>query len=360
MKKDKKKIENRLLRKYLESNDSDENLNSVKQWLEGSDTEHNLYEESNDFWDQIPLDQDIKGYDGSHILDRIHHLLRIEESKSFNNSRPKAGFLIYLTRIAAILFIPLLVASLLLFYLHLQNNSAGNKVSYAEIYAPFGTRTSFNLPDGTTGKLNGGSSLKFPVQFTGKSRDVELIGEAYFDVYTDCMKPFVVSTEKIDVKAFGTSFNVQAYPDDSITEIILKEGEIEIFTKINDDIRSIGILNPDESYVYDSQTYSGNILPVNSAHKLTWLEGKITFRYEPFSEVIRKINRWYNVDIVIKDELLYTYLYYGTFHDETIDEVLKLFQLTAPISYRNLPRKKEQDGTFGKREIEIYYKKHPN
>jgi len=356
MTENKNNIDSKLLRKFLEGKASDEDRNSIKQWLSTSNYEHDLYEESNNFWDEIPLDKNIDGYNGSHILDRIHHLIRIEESMELNNSRTKIGFITWLTRIAAILFIPLLIASLLLYN---QFNSAETNESSAEIYAPFGTRTNFSLPDGTTGKLNGGSSLKFPVQFRGKSRVVELKGEAYFDVITDQKKPFIVTTENIDVKVSGTSFNVLAYPGESLAEIILKEGEVEIFSKINDEIRSIGILKPDESYIYDFQTDSGIILSVNSLQRLSWLEGKLTFKYEPFSEVIRKINRWYNVDIVIKDELLDTYLYYGTFQDETIDEVLKLLQLTAPIKYRDLSRQKDPDGTYTKRKIEIY-SKNPN
>ena len=360
MAENKKNNDSRLLRKFLESKGPDENAGFIKQLLAVSDpehVEHELHKESNDFWDEIPLDKNIQGYDESHILDRIHHLIRIEESTASNNSRTKTGFFTWLTRIAASLFIPLLVASLLLYH---QFNSAEIKESSAEIYAPFGTRTNFILPDGTTGKLNGGSSLKFPVQFSGKSRVVELKGEAYFDVIKDPKKPFVVSTENIDVKVSGTSFNVLAYTDESRAEVTLKDGEVEVFSKRNYEKRSIGILNPDESYIYDFQSDSGKILPVNSSHRLSWLDGKLTFKYEPFREVIRKINRWYNVDIVIKDELLDTYLYYGTFQDETIDEVLKLLQLTAPIRYRNFSRQKDPEGTYMKRKIEIYSKNQNN
>lgn len=357
MTENKNNIYSQLLRKFLEGKASDEDKNSINQWLSTSNPDHDLYKESNDFWDEIPLDKNIDGYNGSHILDRIHHLIRIEESIELNYSRTKTGFITWLTRIAAILFIPLLVASLFLYY---HFNSAEIKESSAEIYAPFGTRTNFILPDGTTGKLNGGSSLKFPVQFRGKSRVVELKGEAYFDVITDQKKPFVVSTENIDIKVSGTSFNVLSYPDEFLAEVILKEGEVEVFSKKNDEIRSIGILKPDESYIYDFQSDSGNILPINSSQRLSWLEGKLTFKYEPFSEVIRKINRWYNVNIMIKDELLDTYLYYGTFQDETIDEVLKLLQLTAPIKYRDLSRHKDPDGTYMKREIEVYSKNQNN
>jgi transmembrane sensor len=354
MQNNKENIDIRVLLRYLEGNGSDEDKCIVKQWFTNTDSEHELYEKSMRFWDNISLEPIIKGYTGDHILNQIHHKIKIEEAIFLNKTKPKIRLFNYLTRIAAILFIPVLFASLFFYF---QNNSFRNINSYSEIQSPYGTRTTFYLPDGSTGLLNGGSSLKFPTQFSGKVRDVKLTGEAYFDVIPNHKKPFVVSTDNIDIKVFGTSFNVIAYPDEQITEVTLKTGQIEVFKKKNNIKKSIGILKPNESCIYNSLSDSSKILSINSAEKLSWLDGKLTFKYEPFEEVIRKINRWYNVNIVIKDEFLDTYIYYGTFKDETLDEVLRLLQFTAPIRYRDLERERKQDGTFEKRKIEIYYKK---
>ena len=98
-------------------------------------------------------------------------------------------------------------------------------------------------------ELNGGSSLKFPTQFTGKVRDVKLTGEAYFEVVSNHKKPFIVSTENIDVKVTGTSFNVMAYADEQITEVTLKNGKVEVFKKKDDIIKSMGLLKPNESFI---------------------------------------------------------------------------------------------------------------
>lgn len=350
----KETIDIQILMRYLEGNGSGEDKNIVKGWFANADSENELYEKCSQFWDEISLEPNIKGYSEAHILDHIHHKIKIEEAVFLNKTKPKIRFINYMTRIAAILFIPLLIASLLYYF---QNISTKNLQSYSEIYAPYGTRTNFYLPDGSTGRLNGGSSLKFPTQFNGKVRDVKLTGEAYFNVIPNHKKPFVVSTDNIDVKVFGTSFNVMAYTDEQITGVTLERGKVEVFKKTNNIMESMGILKPSESLIYNFQSDSGKILSVNSTEKLSWLDGKLTFKYEPFEEVIRKINRWYNVNIVIKDELLRSYIYYGTFHDETLDEVLKLLKLTAPIRYRDIERVRKQDGTFEKRKIEIYCKK---
>ncbi|MCE5346489.1 MAG: DUF4974 domain-containing protein [Bacteroidales bacterium] len=354
MQKSKQKIDIDTLRRYLEGRGSPEDTNNVRKWFSDADLENELTEKSLLFWDGISLDQDIMGYNATHILDQIHHKINIEEEVFLDKTNTRFRFINYLTRIAAILFIPLLALTSLLYF---QNNSFRNIKSYSEIHSPYGTRTDFYLPDGSTGWLNGGSSLKFSTQFGGKIRDVKLTGEAYFNVVPNHKKPFIVSTKNIDVKVFGTSFNVMAYDDEPITEVTLERGKVEVFRKKDNTNKSIGVLKPNESCIYSFQSDSSKILTVNSTEKLSWLDGKLTFKYEPFDEVIRKINRWYNVNIEIKDELLKTYIYYGTFKDETLEEVLKLLQFTAPIRYRNFERERKQDGTFEKRKIEIYYKK---
>lgn len=354
MQNNKNSIDNKILIRYLEGKGSDEDRSIVKQWLSNIDSERELFANSLLFWDEISLDPNLKGYHGSHILDLIHHKIKIEEAIFLNKTKPKIRFIDYLIRIAAILFLPLLIASLFFYF---QNNSFRNVQSYSEIYSPIGTRTTFYLPDGSTGRLNGGSSLRFPTQFNGKTRDVKLTGEAYFKITPNHKKPFIVSTDKIDVKVFGTSFNIMAYSDEQITEVTLERGQIEIFKKTDNIKKSIGILKPDESCAYDLKSDSSEIFSINSTEKLSWLDGKLTFKYEPFEEVVRKINRWYNVNIIIKDEVLESYIYYGTFKDETLEEVLRLLHFTAPIRYRDLERVRKQDGTFEKRKIEIYYKR---
>ena len=350
----KEKIDKEVLLRYLKGSGSAEDENIIQQWLDNNATEHELSEESVRFWDGIPHEQNIKGYSGDHILDRIHHNIKIEEGTFLSKLKPKIRIITYLTRIAAILVIPLLIASL---FFYSQNRSFRNAVSWAEIHAPYGTRTDFCLPDGSTGRLNGGSSLKFPTQFTGKVRDVKLSGEAYFEVVSNQRKPFIVSTDNIDVKVTGTSFNVMAYADEPNTEVTLKNGKVEVLKKKDNKIKSLGVLKPDEAFIYNSLSDSGKIKSVKTSDKLSWLDGRLTFKYEPFDEVIRKLNRWYNVNIVLKNESLDSYIYYGTFQNETLDEVLKLLQYTAPIRYKDYARDKRYDGTFEKRKIEIYSKR---
>lgn len=353
MQKNTKNIDVQVLLKYLESAEAGEAKDTIQRWLDDSETKHNLYEESLKFWNGITRDLKIsEEYQEDAVLDKIHHHIKIEEGVFLRKNKSKTGFIGYLSRIAAVLFIPLIVVSLWLLF---QVQSFRSDKSWVEIQAPYGTRTEFHLPDGSTGHLNGGSTITYPTRFSDKTRNVKLTGEAFFSVVSNQRRPFIVSTERIDVIATGTSFDVMAYPDEATTEVTLLNGKVEVFSKKECVPASLGVLKPNESLIYDTKAGSGKILAGNSEENLSWIDGRLVFKYEPFDEVVRKLNRWYNVNVQMKDTLLASYIYYGSFQNETLDEVLKLLQYTAPIQYKNLERKKKPDGTFEKRKIEIYY-----
>ncbi len=345
-------FDNRVLIRYLDGSGTDRDKELIMKWLEDPEIGHEVEKESFLFWERSNPGMKTGDYNDDHILDRIHH--RINLSSQDQLPTPvRRSFVVVLTRIAAILFIPLLLASVLLYY---DTMSPGSNATWAEIHSPYGTRTDFSLPDGSKGWLNGGSSLQFPARFSGNKRKVALNGEAFFEVITNPRKPFIVSTGNIDVKVTGTAFNVMAYADEENTEVTLKSGRVEIYSKRSGFKQSIAILKPEETFTFDNYDNSGLIQHVNISDRLSWIDGKLTFKYEPFEEVVKKLNRWYNVNIQIKDTLLNSYVYYGTFQNETLDEVLKLLQFTAPIKYNDLARVKRPDGTFEKRKIEIYNK----
>ena len=219
-----------------------------------------------------------------------------------------------------------------------------------------GTRTRFFLPDGSSGFLNAGSYIRFATVFKGKSREVILNGEAYFDVLSNPQKPFVVSGGNIKVVAYGTSFNVEAYPEDQVNKVTLVKGKVEVFGERNDKVRSLGILTPGEMCVYNNEESSSEFVRVDASKITSWKEGKLTFINEPFNEVVKKLNRRYSVNIVIKDERLKDYSYLATFEDETLDEVLNLLKLSAPIRIKEREREKRLDGSYKEKTIEFYFK----
>ncbi len=350
------KIDTGLLHRYLEGTDGNKEQQQIDEWFSDLYANEELKKFSENIWNDLPTDISLPGYDEDRMHDRIHHILRLEEAAALQKEREKARLVMIITKIAAALFIPLALFTMFNWKGNIEGEQA---VSRAEIFSPFGARTSFILPDGSTGWLNGGSSLNFPIQFRGKSRTVELMGEAYFDVIINPEKPFIVVTDGMKVRVYGTSFNVKAYPDDRSTEITLETGEIEVFGEDGFGRgKSMGVMAPGERGVLSKATGIFIKDNVNVYQYTAWKEGKLVFRNEPMIQVVKNLNRWYNVNIIIRDSQLESYTYRATFVDEKLDEVLKIFQHTSPIVYKELGRKKHADGTFGKRTIELYYHTH--
>jgi ferric-dicitrate binding protein FerR (iron transport regulator) len=349
-----KKIEPNILKNYLESRGSRTAQQKIANWFSDLWSNEELRKFTQKLWDKIPEDIPTPDYDRERIQGRVHHLIRLEETAATSQQHISIKLTKYITRIAAVLFIPLA-----LFTLFNLKDLAEDKSSLAttEIISPLGARTNFILPDGSTGWLNGGSTLNFPSRFDKKIRMVRLSGEAFFDIRENSKMPFIVNTGDLKVRVCGTSFNVMSYPDDNTTEIILETGKVEIIGKdrFGRD-KALGLLTPGERgvFVNGTEIFSTGLVDVDQY--TAWKEGKLVLRDEPLKEVVKKMNRWYNVHIIIRDSRLENYAYHATFEDEKLDEVLKIFQQTSPIAIKELGREIHADGTYGKRTIEMYYR----
>ena len=285
--------------------------------------------------------------DLTHLLDKIHHLIRKNENKI--PRKPIKRIIGIYMKAAAILLIPLMVAGGLI-YSHFKESKKAfeeEKVTM-QIYAPMGSRVSFNLPDGTTGMLNSGSRLDYSVPFT-TNRNIKLEGEAWFEVKNDEEHPFEISAGSSLVKVLGTSFNISAYPAENYIEVVLDEGKVEF--QGNDIEEKVTIL-PEERLIYHNGKTSKTV--VDPDKYSAWTEGKLVFRGDPMAEVARRIERWYNVKVIIADKELEKYSFRATFQDDSLEEVLKLLAMTSPLRYRIKQRQLLPDGTYGAEEITIY------
>lgn len=185
-----------------------------------------------------------------------------------------------MTKIAAMIAIVFLIA-------HYWKNKDTEKISYQSIYVPAGQRAELTLADGTKVWLNSRSSLKFPTNFQGKSRNVILDGEGFFTVAKNKEVPFIVKTKKYDVKVLGTEFNILAYSTDSIWETSLLEGSVEIQTNGKRKLR----LEPNTMV-----RLQGNSLVKQHIKKMEyfrWREGLICFDNISVKEMIEKLKLYY-------------------------------------------------------------------
>lgn len=321
---------------------------SLKEQLELADQladgQNRLAEEVlNQDWQEKLVSENNSDRDLKPILDRVHHQIRLNETKD----KPQLNWWLSFQRIAAIIIFPLLLGFLA--YVWWPAKQVASPVSYAEIQCPLGVRTKFQLPDGSTGFLNSGSRLKYPVTFIGE-RKVELLGEAYFDVVHNAEIPFHVNTPNLDIKVLGTTFNVIANENEPTEEIVLQTGKVDV-SDLNG--KQLAVLKPDEQITLDikNQTYQQN--KVEATQYTSWKEGKLVFRNENMQQVARRLSRWYNAEVVVDSRQLDDYTFHATFMDEPLDEVLKLLAFTTPLSYHEEKRTSSASGIFEKRKITL-------
>ena len=282
----------------------------------------------------------------SSLLDNLHHQIRLNEfkrSKSF--ARRLSGFY---ARAAAIILIPLLVGTGFLLLRGIVRDAG--QPSVASIYAPPGSRVAFSLPDGTKGMLNSGSTLEYSLPFSGQ-RDVTLTGEAWFEVTHDESHPFKVDAGNLELTVLGTAFNVSAYPDENYTEVVLENGSVMINCGQYKDGM---VMQPFERLVYQNDKITRS--NADPSKYSSWTEGKLVFRSDSMSEVARRIERWYNVNVELMDSELENYSFRATFEDDPLEEVLKFLGMTSPIRYEITPRQILSDSTFAKSTVKIYLK----
>ena len=188
------------------------------------------------------------------------------------------------------------------------------------------------LPDRTEVTLNRYSSLTYPDHFKGERREVQLIGEAYFEVAKDARHPFIVKADPVDVEVLGTHFNVEAYPGDAEIKTTLLEGSVAVSTP---DINSRIVLSPGESAVYDraSKTLQEEKTEENDT-AAGWRDGHFRFDYLPLQEIARELSNAFHVKIRIADEDIRDFRIRAHFTErESLDEILGLLQSAGNFSY---------------------------
>ena len=232
-------------------------------------------------------------------------------------------------RVAAVLFVPILVLSA---YLWMQGGK--KEVRMLEVRTNPGVVSMFNLPDGSRVWLNSASSLKYPSDFVADSREVELEGQGYFEVTHDASQPFIVHAgQEYEVEVLGTTFNVAAYADDDLIETTLVEGSVSVH------VQSIGgqelsrRIKPNEKATFTKTTRKLDVGAVNTDHETAWKNGEIIFRNHPMSQVLKVLSRHYHVKFMVKDSVVLNSIITAKFKNEQLPQVMEYLRLASGIKY---------------------------
>jgi transmembrane sensor len=221
------------------------------------------------------------------------------------------------------------------------------------------SKTNIQLPDGTQVWLNADSKISYPEKFLGRTREISLSGEAYFDVVKDASRPFIIHTNTLDVKVLGTSFNVRSYPDEKTTETALIRGSIQIILHSDPD-RPI-FLKPNDKVVINNRMTTGidsvnnaaktkdnqnenPILTLDKVHidtsenavvETIWVRDKLAFENKSLERIVSEIEHWYNADITvhIDEEQMKSMHFHGTYENKSLEDVIGSLCLSYHLHY---------------------------
>ncbi|MGW9685326.1 FecR family protein [Flagellimonas sp. 2504JD1-5] len=215
-----------------------------------------------------------------------------------------------------------------------QQKAQSKELIYNELTVPLGKKFDLVLSDGTQVKVNAGSTIKYPIQFIeGESRQVEVWGEAYFDVTKDENHPFLVNANNIQVKVLGTKFNVSSYPEDDAINTVLVEGSVQLFDSENNNAQNSFVIAPNQKASWNKEMGKMTIEEVDTSIYTSWINGRIVFKNTPFKNIRKKLERRYNVVIVNHNASLDEKFYNASFDIETIHQVMEAFRENYDIDY---------------------------
>lgn len=211
-----------------------------------------------------------------------------------------------------------------------EHDSQVKSVVYNELIVPTGGEYRLVLADGTVVYMNSESRLKYPVKFVGSERGVELEGEAYFEVTRDEEHPFIVYTDRLNVKVLGTGFNVMAYKEDSRTEVTLVNGKVDVTSgKISE------VLTPNRQFVMNNESGEYEVRTVDADAYAAWKKGTLNFDAMSLEEFGDKLARWYGVSFFFSNERLKQLKFTGAFRKyNDMDYILSLIEATTDVTFK--------------------------
>lgn len=354
-----------LLNRYLSNRCTESELKQVLAWFESSGDQEEAREYFSQFWESIKDESISSEADYNKILDAVHD--RISLQKQMDYPKPELSvarsglgeaFIRHFRNAAAILLIPVLGLSIYFFsmYNSVRPDRSASAKSFNEVFSSVDAITKVVLPDNSVVWLNHSSSIRYPVEFGRRNRNVELKGEGYFEVASNPEKPFVVKADNINVVALGTTFNIMAYPEDNRIETSLIEGRVELQVTSGMQGSKVLEMNPEDLIVYARDNGELTRLTIKDDRYFSWKDGKLVFTAEPLSEVVKKLSRWFNADIEILDPRVGDLTLTATFINESLTQVLDLISKVSPVKYTVSDRDISSNGTFTRREVIISYR----
>lgn len=324
--KNRNREEGNYIKRYLENNytlgDSERFLEAIK---EEKDTEV-IDSYAKKIWNEA-----LQVAPPSHAEEKVSYS---EVNRIFNiaSRKPLPSQLITILSVAASVIILLGVVYGSYKYLSF---SEPQKTSYVKVITTIGETKTVILPDGSTVTLNSCSRISYPEKFVGDQRLIDLVGEAYFQVARNEELPFIIKTDKFNVKVLGTEFNIKAYQESEISSVSVQSGKVQV-----DMPDAMMRLVTDEKMLINSQTnsYSKDKDENNIA---VWRFGKLQFNKTPMRDVVKELERLYNYKISFKSNQAFDNLITGEHSSKNLEYILKSIESITGIHYTIDEKNKE-------------------
>lgn len=287
------------------------------QWIEADEANKKYFAEKADWWATV------------HVP-RFRLQMKDNFQKQFGNlqiqtqpvkeGRNRSGWM----KVAASVFIVFSVG-LLGYYVGKHEGTDTNRtLGWFETSVPLGSQSKVVLPDLSVVWINAGSSLKYSEDFNKHTREVNLSGEAYFEVATDSVRPFVVKAEKLDIKVMGTRFNVKAYEDEETVDVALVSGKVKVHLNEREPEEGLVTLIPERMLSYNKETNRVQLKKINPSDAYAWTNGEFKFDQLLFPQIAKCLERKFAVRIIIKSQSLEKEIFSGSFSfDYSLNKILQ-------------------------------------
>lgn len=315
-----------LIAKYLQNTITAPEANELRLWLAKDARNRRVFENIVGEWS---LDQSEVDHLKRSVYQRITH-----EEKAIR----KHSSISYLSKVAAAIAFLLTVTGIIIFQADLTGSSqSADQQGFVEKATLRGQKLTFTLPDGTIVKLNSGSRLVYPPDFSNDLRQVVLTGEAFFEVVRDESRPFVIQSGGISTQVLGTSFDVRAYPEEEIYAVGVLTGTVKVIT---DEGGDEVILSSKEKVEFSASTNQMKTFQIpDEALMFGWTNKTLIFKDEGLSQILMELERWYNIEIMIDEQYLIDQKkeFTAKYQDPNLKEVMESLAYSYDFNYEHDP-----------------------
>lgn len=316
-----------LISTYLSEGLGPEELTELENWLKASPNNQHYFQRMREIWFSSIGANEEKRYNKEIAFNRF--IAKIGKTQEKQHTAKRHSLYKYFYGAAAVALLCIIS------FASYWSGSEQVKKQFAEmvIEAPLGSKTKLHLPDGTLVWLNAGSTISYSQGFGVEERKLALSGEGYFEVTHNKQLPFEITTKELQLRVLGTKFNFRNYPDDEEVTVNLLEGKASLinYLKNND----LCYLEPDQKAILNKKNGKLKVSSSEAQYAAEWTNGFLFFDEELLPDIIKELERSYNVKIYIKDESLNTFRFYGNFvrKEQTIQEILDMLASTGKLEY---------------------------